>query len=265
MIETLIPELEKFVHESGIPLVAVADTDVLNASAPEGFRPQDYLPEAKSMIILAKPLPLSVFMVPNDRTYKSYIRAYHTYYHLMNEVSHNLATRMEQEGFRSLPIPAYSPVKFHQGELWGLMSLKHAAVAAGLGTMGKNMLFIHPKEGNILRFGGVLTTMPWPAGKDKTEEYKKLCPESCTLCIEACPVKALRDGGIDKTVCMTKCVSHVMMPPRFIMLLLRHLMRHSKGLSRFMELMTLNLFENYGIRCMECLVACPRFPGHRKT
>jgi epoxyqueuosine reductase len=258
MQENLVDEIKSYLLTRGIPVIGAADAETLNRTAPEGFRPSDYLPGAKTMLVLGHPLPLSVFTVPNDRAYTSYTRAYMTAYALINEVASFICLKMESGGYPSMPIPSYSPIKFHDGEPWGILSFKHAAAAAGLGKIGKNTLLIHPQYGNVLRFGGVLTAMPWPSGTP--QEFEKLCPAGCKLCLEACPVGALRDGTIDKTACMTYCVNHVLMPPRFIMRILRPLMRKSNGFSRFISLFTFNFFEEYGIRCVQCLLACPYFP-----
>jgi epoxyqueuosine reductase len=262
MTKKLIREIEKTVRERGIPLLSIAGADSLNRKAPEGFRPMDYLPGARSMLILARPLPLSVFTVPDDRTYKFYIRSFTTYYNLMDAASNAIAMKLEQAGFPSLPIPSYSPLRFHGGEPRGLMSFKHAAEESGMGKIGRNTLLIHPEYGNVLRFGGVLTAMEWPAGA--AAAMKDPCPAGCSLCEKACPAGALGDGAINKTACMTRCISHVLMPPRPVMSFLGAIMRRSARLSRLMELFTLNFFENYGINCMACLLACPHFPGRKK-
>jgi epoxyqueuosine reductase len=259
MKKNLITDIEHYIKKKGIPVFAAANAGILNQTAPEGFRPMDYLPGAKSMLILAKPLPVAVFSPGNDPGYSFYTRSFTTYYNLMNETANEISLMLEVGGFSSLPVPSYSPLKFHQGEPWGLISFKHAAAAAGMGKIGKNTLFIHPEYGNVLRFGGVLTTMEWPSARPA--EFRKLCPEGCALCIQACPVGALEDGTIDKTVCMTHCIRHVMMPPRFMMRFLRSVMRRSRRMSSFMELFTLNFFEEYGIRCVKCLTSCPHFPG----
>lgn len=78
--------------------------------------------------------------------------------------------------------------------------------------MGKNTLLIHPKHGNVLRLGGLLTTMEWPAGKPSP--YPDICLENCHRCEEVCPVGALKNGEIDKTRCMGNCIQHTLMPPK---------------------------------------------------
>ncbi|MBN1495762.1 MAG: epoxyqueuosine reductase [Spirochaetes bacterium] len=263
MKKNLMSDIERYIKSRDIPVFAAADAERLNQTAPEGFRPMDYLPGAKSVLLLAKPLPVSVFSSANDPGYSFYIRAFTSYYNLMNESANQISVMLESEGFASLPVPSYSPLTFYRGEPRGLISFKHAAEAAGLGRIGKNTLFIHPEYGNVLRFGGVLTTMKWPAVRSGQAGAGKSCPEGCTLCIQACPVGALKGGTIDKTACMTRCIKHVMMPPRFMMRFLGAVMRKSTKLTRFMELFTLNFFEEYGIRCVNCLTACPHFPGRK--
>lgn len=265
MKKNLIPDIERYIKSRDIPVFAAADAERLNKTAPEGFRPMDYLPDAKSVLILAKPLPVSVFSSANDPGYFFYTRAFTSYYNLMNEAANQISVMLEGEGFASLPIPSYSPLTFYRGEPRGLISFKHAAEAAGLGRIGKNMLFIHPEFGNVLRFGGVLSTMKWPSPRPGQTDAGKSCPDGCTLCIQACPVRALKDGAIDKMACMTHCIKHVMMPPRFMMRFLGTVMRKSTKLTRFMELLTLNFFEEYGIRCVNCLTACPHFPGRKRN
>jgi epoxyqueuosine reductase len=263
MKKNLISDIERYIKEKGIPVFAAADADILNRTAPEGFRPMDFLPGAKSMLILAKPLPVSVFTPDNDPAYSFYTRAFTTYYNILNEAANGLSLMLESGGFDSLPVPSYSPLKYNGGEPRGLISFKHAAAAAGLGKIGKNTLFIHPEYGNVLRLGGVITTMKWPSVRPPAE-FRKLCPEGCALCVQACPVGALKDGTIDKTACMTHCVRHVLMPPRFMMRFLGSMMRRSRIISNFIELFTLNFFEEYGIRCVKCLTACPHFPGRER-
>jgi len=207
MNETIIQSIQQFLETRGVPIYGVADADRLNRKAPQGFRPEDMLPDARSVVILAKPLPLSVFQAPrNNGFYSFYTSAFHTYYQATNEAANTICLMLENAGHASLPIPAYSPLKFHNGEPRGLVSLKHAAVAAGLGKMGKNTLLIHPERGNILRLGGLITTMAWPAtGPD---EFPKLCPDKCHKCRDACPVGALSEKGIDKMQCMGNCIKH---------------------------------------------------------
>jgi epoxyqueuosine reductase QueG len=255
--------IEQKLKEKDIPILAVADAAALNRHAPVGFRPEDHLANATRMLIFARPLPLDVYDIKNDPKLRAYRTAFFKSYKLMDETATEIADVFKEEGFPSFPIPSYSPLVFNQGEPWGKMSFKHAAELAGLGKIGKNFLFIHPdkKYGNILRFGGILTTLKLPAGVKTT--YKKICPPSCTLCVDACPVQALSENSIDKTRCMTTCIKSSFMPPFFIQTYLRRIGSSNKRFSRFLEWFALVFFADYAIKCMACLLACPHFPGKR--
>jgi epoxyqueuosine reductase len=71
--------------------------------------------------------------------------------------------------------------------LIGDVSLRHAAVSAGLGVFGRHNLIIHPRFGSRLSFTGILTELALESDPPVKEE---LC-NNCNLCVEACPGKAL--------------------------------------------------------------------------
>lgn len=83
--------------------------------------------------------------------------------------------------------------------LLGDVSLRHAAVSAGLGTWGRHNLVIHPKFGSRLSFTGILTELPLESDPPVTED---LC-NNCNLCVEVCPGKALDvEGKTDELKCL---------------------------------------------------------------
>lgn len=260
MPQNIIEAVTEFIRQRNIPLHGAAEAAVLNRMAPEGFRPMDLMPNAKTALILARPLPVAVFKAPrHNRHYSSYTSTFHAYYHAMNDTIAAICAKLEAAGFASLPIPSYSPLAYRNGEISGVASLKHFAVQAGLGKMGKNTLLIHPQYGNTLRLGGLLTEMAWPY--DEPADLPKICPEGCDICRKACPVGALSEKkGIDITRCMTNCIEHLLLPPFFIMRPLRWLTAHSRFLTVLMEQLTMSLFEMYSVSCFQCLERCPHFP-----
>ena len=259
MAKDIRENIKNFLEKRDVPVLGIASAEILNEKAPRGFRPKDMLEEAKSVIILGKPLPLGVFHTPQTMKNKFYTQAFSTYYQTMNDTAIGLSLMLEQEGHISLPVPSYSPITFHNGEPRGLMSLKHAAVEAGIGIMGKNSLIIHPQFGNVLRFGGLVTTMPMTP--DTPMDDPTLCPDECRKCEKVCPVSAIDNGQIDKMKCMGNCISHVLIPPKLLLSPMKWLLSRSQMLTNFMDLLTYNFFESYGIDCLACLKACPRFPG----
>jgi len=92
----------------------------------------------------------------------------------------------------AVPLPSDEPYEYWDAENTegrGLLSMKHAAVAAGLGTLGKNTLLLNEKFGNLLTLGAVLTDLDLPS--DPLAE--SICLDSCRLCLECGPSHAL-DG-----------------------------------------------------------------------
>jgi len=74
----------------------------------------------------------------------------------------------------------------------GELNLKQQAVAAGLGSWGKNALVLHPKFGPWLRLMAVkvgAALSPTGSGRDSHKE-NPLC-QDCTACIDACPLGIL--------------------------------------------------------------------------
>lgn len=60
----------------------------------------------------------------------------------------------------AVPLPADSPYEYWDAEQMegrGLLSMKHAAVLAGLGTLGKSTLLLNEAYGNLLTLGAILT------------------------------------------------------------------------------------------------------------
>ena len=262
MSDAIRKNVENFLKQKDIHVLGAASAEVLDKTAPIGFRPSEMLPGAKTVLIFGKPLPLAVFLTPKSYKNLFYVNTFSNYYGITDEAASGASMIMENAGFLSLPVPSYNPIRFYQGEPRGVLSLKHCAVEAGIGRMDKNTLLIHPEYGNILRFGGLITTMEWPCSGPR--EHKNLCPSKCHICVDACPKGAIKgDGTIDKIACMTNCISHTLLPPAKIMGRMKKLLTKSPKMTNLMELFTFNFFENYGIECMACLKACPRFPGHK--
>lgn len=84
----------------------------------------------------------------------------------------------------------------------GILSLKHAAVRAGLGQMGKNTLLVNNKYGNMLLLGAVL--LAEEIESDLLATYQACIP-SCRICLDACPASALDGNTIEQCKCRNTC------------------------------------------------------------
>ena len=81
----------------------------------------------------------------------------------------------------------------------GDVSLRHAAIAAGLGNFGRHNLVIHPKMGSRVVFTAAITNLDLPSDSPISE---KLCTD-CNACVENCPVGALiEEGKTDDMKCL---------------------------------------------------------------
>ena len=81
------------------------------------------------------------------------------------------------------------PMEAHRwpGKMW-VISHKPVAVAAGLGRMGIHRNVIHPKFGNFILLGTVVTDLDLPAYSERLDYNPCL---ECKLCVAACPTGAI--------------------------------------------------------------------------
>jgi len=145
----------------------------------------------------------------------------HTYFHhyrsvnaLLDRLSLSAGFFLEGQGGRYVCVPASQSI---QG-FAGLFSHKQAAVAAGLGTIGRSALFLSERFGPRVRLATVLTDLDLSAGF-KPLSTKNPC-ENCMACVKACPAMAIsgmeyKTGGngiLDRQACsqhMKQAYQHI--------------------------------------------------------
>jgi epoxyqueuosine reductase len=90
-----------------------------------------------------------------------------------------LGRLLEERGYLAAMIVPASPIEMSRETkgLLGDISLRHAAVGAGLGTIGKSRLLLTRKWGPRVRLGAVVTNAPLEADRP-TEE--RVC-DNCDL------------------------------------------------------------------------------------
>ena len=71
----------------------------------------------------------------------------------------------------------------------------------GLGWIGKNRQFIHPTLGSYVHLG--ILFLNEPLQQDMPEQVSTNRCEECTLCLRACPTKAIREDGMDARRCVS--------------------------------------------------------------
>lgn len=121
----------------------------------------------------------------------------------VNDVARAIAAGLEDEGLRAA---SGAPVGFPmEANRWGakmwVISHKPVAVAAGLGRMGIHRNVIHPKFGNFILLGTIVTEAE-VARYDTPIDYNPCV--SCKLCVAACPTGAISpDGRFNFSACYT--------------------------------------------------------------
>lgn len=121
-------------------------------------------------------------------------------YRELGRIGYQLGRFIEKGGFQAIWIhPAY-PVEMSQDTrgLKGDISLRHAAVAAGMGVIGKNNLLLTPAYGPRVRLAAVMTNAELEVDSRDQGTY---CDE-CRRCIDLCPGKALSSEGLNVRECI---------------------------------------------------------------
>jgi epoxyqueuosine reductase QueG len=188
--------LKELSREAGADLCGIAPVSRFSG-APKGFRPSDIFSEAKSIVVIARRLPEGAFLADSPVPYTS---ACDSTVQAVSGLISDLSVRMEDAGVAAVPVPS-EPYVFwdeEKREGRGILSLKHAASLAGLGTMGKNTILTNPVFGNRVTLGAFLVDAslepdPVLAGDMGCEE--------CGVCVQSCPAHAITEGGVDQKRC----------------------------------------------------------------
>jgi epoxyqueuosine reductase len=191
----------------GADLVGIADGAALDAhpwdpANPRG--PKDITElDGGRVIVMAKRLSAGVTRIASwsDR---------HKYYSdeltltLLEEASLEMVYWLEDQGYPAIAVPPthVDPWPYRgdpREHMTTLLSLPHAAVEAGLGTLGLNLQLLTPEYGPRVLLAAVLASLPVEC--DRRME-RPLCrgPE-CGRCLKACPADAVRHWDRDWPAC----------------------------------------------------------------
>ena len=192
--------IKEHVKHVGMDLCGIASIDRF-AESPKGKHPTEILPGCKSVIVVGIGL-LDGVIQANFRAFE--------------EGRNDLKGLYGTYGYAMLPnfeltYACYSTAKFIErnfGEVatplstgpqtnGAQMSIRHAAVAAGLGEFGWLSIVLTPEFGPRNRFGIILTTLE--IEPDPMYDGPKLCdPEKCHICVDVCPTHAIGAYGTDE-------------------------------------------------------------------
>jgi epoxyqueuosine reductase QueG len=180
-------------REFGVDLVGIADGKVMDAHPPDPRNPQRPSDisalDADRVIVLGKHYTTGTtrLMRWDER---------HKYYNdeltltLLEEASLELVYWLEDHGYPAIVIPPthVDPWRYTgnpDAHLATVLSLTHAAVEAGLGTLGLNLQLLTPQYGPRVILTAVLTSAPVEA--DRPMERSLCLGPACGRCLRACP------------------------------------------------------------------------------
>ena len=186
-------EIKDKARALGADLVGIADGGVMNEHPPDPAhprRPEDISDfDAERVIVLAKRLNLGTARIPrwDER---------HKYYNdeltitMLEETALELVLWLEEKGYPALIVPPthVDPWGYRNDpdqHLSPILSLDHAAVEAGLGTLGLNLQLLTPEYGPRVMLSAVLSSVP--VEPDQIRENALCHGPSCGRCLQSCP------------------------------------------------------------------------------
>ncbi|MDF2595779.1 MAG: hypothetical protein K0R69_2120 [Clostridia bacterium] len=166
-------------------------------NSPKGFHPTDIYKDCKSVIVFIRRLPKGLLHVSSRIVY---LNANNMALAELDRIGLAACDALEAMGGTAVPLPCDSPYEYWDSERLegrGLLSMRHAALSAGLGSMGKNTLIINKTFGNMVNIGALLTDL----ALESDPPAEDLCRKECQICLKACPSKALSNAAVNQKLC----------------------------------------------------------------
>lgn len=185
-------------NELGIDSLGVASIDRFN-SAPEYMHPKLIMPEVKSVVVFTRRILRGCYRgIERGTHWPSYqVFAYAGLTKLIHQGNYQLGRFIEDRGFEAVPVPPAATLK-EAGPRGPIpaggkyprninISVRIAAVMAGLGEMGWSKVLLTKDFGPRQRIGVILTDAELEPDVIK---IGNIC-DHCKLCVRDCPGKAI--------------------------------------------------------------------------
>ena len=203
------------------PIMACAPADerfqrLKKITVPDHALPQDLLPGAKTVVVWFIPFKKHIQMdnAGGKRPALSWGRAYLSTNDMIERAGSVIKDMIESKGGKAALTPATH--NFDKDRLVSLWSHKHLGHLIGLGRYGTNCQLITP-SGCSGRMGSLVTDLN--LGDHPLVSAEELClikaGKKCGKCTKACPIDALAEEGMDRTICYARLREnyHLLMAP----------------------------------------------------
>lgn len=152
------------------------------------------MPSCQSIISFACRFPVGTLRC---KSAVPYTRVRNSMTPKLDAIAMDFCIEMEKHGIVCVPIPTNESLwDSATNRFRSIVSQKHAAQAAGIGTIGRHSLLITPEYGSMVWLGAVLSEY-------KFEPDPLLAPicNNCNLCVDVCPINALSESELKQLDC----------------------------------------------------------------
>jgi epoxyqueuosine reductase QueG len=218
-----------------------------------GYRPDDFIPGAKSTICFGIPIPEGIY---STKQYNAELvwRSQNLLYRRLDSIALKISVLIEETGTSAIPIYGCAPLGVNRkGTVVGILNQLRMAETIGLGVIGKNGLLLNSNYGARLMLGSVVTSASLPIMR-YPEIKESGCPPDCQLCLEACPMNAIIPEN--KKVKIMKCLQYTAKTPSMSMI--RFLCLRSWNKNNAARYLSMTSYDEHTFHvCSKCVSVCP--------
>lgn len=203
-MDTFSEDIRSIAGDLGADLVGFAPASRFD-SGPDKTHPNTYMPRARAVVVIGLSYPRAIgevwgtYQEPGRLPTPYMLFGFARLNWELSGIALKLSKVLESRGYASLPIPpsyALSRYRYWEeldetGRYLGDVSIKHAALAAGLGMFGWSNIFLTPQYGARQRLVAIITEAPLETPDILASQT--LCqPDRCGYrCVEVCPIGAI--------------------------------------------------------------------------
>jgi epoxyqueuosine reductase QueG len=248
----IVEHIRKIAEDENVPVFGIGPASAMADETP-GYRPEDLLPGAQSLVCFGIPVPLGVYQTPTHGL-ETVWRSQNLNYRRLDSLSVRFADLLEESGEQAVPVFGCMPLGLNEkGDVVGYFNQIRMGEVTGIGVIGKNGLLLNSRFGSRLMLGGLLTTAKLPATRyPETEETG--CPPDCRICAEVCPVSAIMPEK--KQVRIMRCLGYTARTPA--MSRLKFVFLRATNPQKAARYMSLTAFDEHTFHiCSRCVALCP--------